>query len=95
MRKKRARRASSNGTSNILPKLILVVLIVVIIVLFNGIFKNFRGNSSESEGQNPSTSETGNSGNSKENEKPIEVAKPDTTLTMAVTGDIMCHNTMF
>lgn len=82
------------------PRVFMAILILLLLIfaVHTGIRK-LKTNFSNS----PNNKETSNIDNSSENlpnnknsgEDKKEEKKPDTTINMAFTGDIMCHNTMF
>ena len=106
----RNRRYRRNHTSqNLLNKLkitskILIVLIIFLIIVFSvSILKHAKYNTNtdttiskinqENNIQNTETSEETN--NTQNTQSPTnEVTKKSTTINMALTGDIMCHNTI-
>ena len=81
----------------------LAVLIVLCILLFLLASVLFKGNTNtniianeNSSGNNADISdESDKKENSNEDDTSKEKPKEDITLNMAVTGDIMCHNTMY
>lgn len=107
----RNRRYRRNHTSqNLLNKLkitskILIVLIIFLIIVFSvSILKHAKYNTNtdttiskinqENNIQNTETSEETN--NTQNTQSPTnEVTKKSTTINMALTGDIMCHNTIY
>ena len=107
----RNRRYRRNHTSqNLLNKLkitskILIVLIIFLIIVFSvSILKHAKYNTNtdttiseinqENNIQNTETSEETN--NIQNTQSPTnEVTKKSTTINMAFTGDIMCHNTIY
>ena len=107
----RNRRYRRNHTSqNLLNKLkitskILIVLIIFLIIIFAmTILKHAKRNTNtnttiseinqENNIQNTETSEETN--NTQNTQSPTnEVTKKSTTINMAFTGDIMCHNTIY
>ena len=107
----RNRRYRRNHTSqNLLNKLkitskILIVLIIFLIIIFSvSILKHSKYNTNtdttisqinqENNIQNTETSEETN--NTQNTQSPTnEVTKKSTTINMALTGDIMCHNTIY
>lgn len=107
----RNRRYRRNHTSqNLLNKLkitskILIVLIIFVIIVFAvSILKHAKRNTNtdttiseinqENNIQNTETSEETN--NTPNTQSPTnEVTKKSTTINMAFTGDIMCHNTIY
>ena len=97
VRKKRILKQSTSKTSTYL-KVILAILILIFAIIFItfNINKVNSDNLELSGDENISNSSEANS-DSLDNEAPEEkeTQKPDTTITMAFTGDIMCHNTMF
>ena len=97
VRKKRILKQSTSKTSTYL-KVILAILILIFAIIFItfNINKVNSDNLELSRDENISNSSDANS-DSLDSEAPEEKEpqKPDTTITMAFTGDIMCHNTMF
>ena len=97
VRKKRILKQSTSKTSTYL-KVILAILILIFAIIFItfNINKVNSDNLELSGDENISNSSDANS-DSLDNEAPEEkeTQKPDITITMAFTGDIMCHNTMF
>lgn len=97
VRTKRIVRKSNKRTLNY-PRVIFAILILIstIVFIFFIINKKHYNNSELSKNQDISSSLDSNLDLSIKNSSPEkEQPKPDTTITMAFTGDIMCHNTMF
>ena len=97
VRKKRNRRQTNRITLNY-PRVFLAIFILLISIVFISfaINKLKYNNSKSSKDEDISISSDANS-DSLSNDVPEGNSpnKQDTTITMAFTGDIMCHNTMF
>lgn len=107
MRNKRGRSKSYNKNKNILQTLFIISIILIIFfltVIINQIItKNNNSNSnidvSDSNTVENTQIEENTINNTIQNEtnelQNQEVSNPDITFSMAVTGDIMCHNTIY
>ena len=97
VRKKRNRRQTNRITLNY-PRVFLAIFILLLSIVFISfaINKLKYHNSKSSKDEDISISSDANS-DSLSNDVPEGNSpnKQDTTITMAFTGDIMCHNTMF
>ncbi len=97
VRKKRNRRQTNKITLNY-PRVFLAIFILLLSIVFISfaINKLKYNNSKSSKDEDISISSDANS-DSLSNDVPEGNSpnKQDTTITMAFTGDIMCHNTMF
>jgi len=104
MRNKRSRKKSHNKNTNIVKTLFMISIVIIIFlltVIMNHLVtrnKNpenislFNNNSAI----NNQTNETNNiEPNTTNGTESIESQAPDITFSMAVTGDIMCHNTIY
>ena len=96
VRKKRSIKQSNSRTLNY-PRVIWAILIIFAVIFISiNINKAKTNNSKISKNDDISNSLDANLDSSSNKEsKEKEQPKPDTTITMAFTGDIMCHNTMF
>ena len=107
MRNKRGRNKSHNKNKNILQTLFIISIILIIFfltVIINQIItknnnSNFNVAISDSNTVENTQIEGNTINNTIQNEtnelKNHEVSNPDITFSMAVTGDIMCHNTIY
>ena len=97
VRKKRNRRQTNKITLNY-PRVFLAIFILLLSIIFISLAINKLkyNNSKSSKDEDISISSDANS-DSLSNDVPEGNSpnKQDTTITMAFTGDIMCHNTMF
>lgn len=109
MRNRRNRRTNSSKQS-LLQKIEIVLLILILLLLilfFKNLYPKIKTNSTNlsdtsnnseiSEDSNVIIDSTDKQNilNETQNISPEEEAAQDTTFTMAITGDIMCHNTMY
>ena len=82
-------------------ELILIILIIIALIVFlqNLVVKlnNNRANDNDTIelSQNEKNEENLSSSNNVSEEEPSTPVVTDTTFTMAITGDIMCHNSMY
>ena len=107
MRKKRSRRNNKKNINS--DKIITIFLVFLLLIFIIAFFKNLfvKDNNSEiaQKQNNSETSQTVNSNssnnqnisdeNKNSNNKTTSSIDQDITFNMAVTGDIMCHNTNF
>ena len=99
MRNKRSNRSKvKNSNNNASIKILVAILLILVVLLFIESKTSDRTNTpnssnpesiSQQSQNNDSDEKSGN--NSEEKDSP----KEDVTFTMAMTGDIMCHNTMY
>ena len=104
MRNKRSRKKSHNKNNNTI-KTLFIISIVIIVFLLTIIINNLLTKNNNSENVNLSdnnssinnqTNETNNiEENGTNSPEEQENQSPDITFSMAVTGDIMCHNTVY
>ena len=104
MRNKRSRKKSHNKNNNII-KTLFMISIVIIVFLLTVIINQLviRNNDAENVNLSDNNSAINNQINGTNNtEKNAtnsteiqETQTPDITFSMAVTGDIMCHNTIY
>jgi len=104
MRNKRSRKKSHNK-KNTLIKTLFIISIIIIVFLLTIIINQFvtRNNNSENVNLSDNNSAINNQINEKNNveenttndTETQESQTPDITFSMAVTGDIMCHNTIY
>ena len=79
------------------PRIFLAILILILMIFgISTILKNIKHNTYNAESEYASDNDSNdNNSKSNKNTKEKEEPKPDITINMAFTGDIMCHNTMF
>lgn len=104
MRNKRSRKKSRNKNNNTI-KTLFIISIVLIVFLLTIIINSLLTKNNNSENVNLSDNnsainnqinETNNiEENATNNTEEQENKTPDITFSMAVTGDIMCHNTIY
>lgn len=103
MRNKRSRKKSNIRKRNVKRTSFIILLILIIFILMAIINNNSTQNnniendvnlSTENFNENIETNETDSNNENTETEL-IAKQESDITFTMAVTGDIMCHNTVY
>lgn len=108
-RAKRSRYNSNLNNLKLISKILAVIIIIFLIIFINSVITHNKttnkqanlsevSNNSEQSGIAEITADnnqTTNTENADSNTTPAEATKKTTTINMALTGDIMCHNTIY